>query len=62
MPKRRPNWSSAWRLWPAPSVRAAVENLARRENQSVAVLIERLVVEALHSRVAAEPASITSTT
>lgn len=43
----------------APSVRTAVETLASRESQTVAAMIERLVIEALHQKVAAEP-SITS--
>jgi hypothetical protein len=62
MPRNRNNkWSEVWRLWPAPSVRAAVTNLASREQQTVAATIERLIVEALHARIAAEPAPTSQT-
>ena len=52
-PRKRNSWSSSWRLWPAPSVRVAVEAIAKREQQRIAVVIERLIVEGLHARVAA---------
>jgi|HubBroStandDraft_6_1064221.scaffolds.fasta_scaffold712024_2 hypothetical protein len=59
MPRRKRNgWSEVWKLWPAPSVRVAVENLVNRESAAgrpltVAAMVEQLVVEALHHRVAA---------
>jgi hypothetical protein len=63
MARRRKHdpWSAVWRVRPAPSVAHAVEGVAKREGQSIAAVIERLVVEALQARIAAVEARAAST-
>lgn len=45
MPSKR-----CWRLTPTPAVEYQVEHLARRENRSLANMLNRLLVEALDAR------------
>jgi hypothetical protein len=52
MPRRKKtDWSGPiWKIWPAVSVRSAVETWARRQEKSVPAMVEILVVEALKNR------------